>query len=1134
MAEMRLTERQSQAVYQRGGNLLVSAAAGSGKTSVLAKRIVSLVEEGADIRRMLVVTYTSLAAAEMRERIRKELSQRAQESGRYWLEAQAEYVQVADICTIHSFAARVIRENFLALGLPQNLRVGGQEEGDVLKDQALEQVFSRFYEEEDADFLSLRDRYSGRTDDKLKQMLLRIYEFCTSRAERLGWLEGAAENFDEQGMLDILRERCEIGMKRLCALLQRGQDLELTYEFCEKQEQNNQRELEQAQELTRLLHQNFDAFGAAVSAFQISALERKSPAGEGKELLRALKAKEREILKELKEVLPSQALPLLRQESAYMRSLASSLHRVLIRFEKRYAQMKREAHMLDYDDMISHAYRLLQDKETAERYCGRYDYIFVDEYQDTNPVQEALISCISRGDNRFMVGDIKQSIYRFRLADPLIFLKKTREFEEGAAGQQLIRMNENFRSAPGVIRPINFIMSRLMSRGLGEMEYSGLEQLIPKQEGGGQVELLLTQFDAQEDEEQALSAAEKEAHSVAKRILELLEEKTPEGKPVYAPSDICVLLRKTKENTQVFAEVFAGYGLDSETPDGRFTQFIGVEVFVNLLKLVDSFGSDLALLSVMKSHIGGFDEAEMALIRQADREHSFYDAFARYAQYEDALGEKCRVFLGKIRRWRLLSRGLSLASFLTLLKNETDYLAHLAALPGGRSKKEAFSQFFERCLGYAGRQRTLFGLVGLLEEINKNKGAYSEFRQAGDRSGCIRIMSVHKSKGLEFPVVILARMDSRFSNQDLQQSVLLHSSLGLASDIINEKQRTIRPTLTRSLFAYVMSKEMKSEELRVLYVAMTRARERLILSGVIRKQEEQLRELSQPYAWYDLIAKKNPLEWVLAALLPLPCMADWYQGSEKCLEDIPIFHRIVSPEAEQREGRAFDLRACLLEAGRAPYRPFLKYQAERIPVKIGVSTLRAMDDAEGEVLPAFHAADSRPEAEGGARLGTLVHLFLQHLDFSSKSMQALEEEAARMVRSLLLTEEEVAVLRGFFPQILDFMKSDLAYRIRASGRVLKEVPFSLFVTAQEVGIARSQEKVMVQGIIDLAFEEEGQWILVDYKSNMADENRLIALASAYQTQISLYKKALERITGQPVAESYLYLLRARTALRMFG
>lgn len=1133
MAEMKLTNKQSQAVYSRGGNLLVSAAAGSGKTSVLARRIVSLIEEGAEIRRMLVVTYTNLAATEMRERIARELSARAEATGDFRLEAQAEYVQIADICTIHSFAARLIRENFLQLGLPQSLRVGGQEECDVLKDKALEQVFGALYEEEDADFLSLRDRYSGRTDDKLKEMLLQVYEFCTSRPERLIWLKDAAERFDEQGLGEILREKCQVGMGRLCSLLQRGQELERQYEFCEKQAENNAREREEAERLCALLEQDFPGFEAAVSDFKLSMLERKNPAGEGKELLRGIKAKAREELRELKSALPGEVLPVLREESAYMRGLAASLYRVLERFEREYAALKRDEHMLDYDDMISYAYRLLQDDDAAERYAGRYDYIFVDEYQDTNPVQEALISRISRADNRFMVGDIKQSIYRFRLADPLIFLEKTREFEGEAEDKRVIRMNENFRSAPGVIAPINFVMSRLMSRGMGEIEYTRQERLLAKREAGGGMEVLLTDYGAGEEEDEAMGAAEREAHTVARRIVQLLEETDDDGKAKYEPADICVLLRKTRVNSQVFAQVFSEYGINSETPDGRFTQFIGVEVFVNLLKVVDSFGSDIALLSVMRSHIGGFDEREMALIRQADRSHSFYKAFLAYAEYEDALGEKCRAFLAKIHRWRLLCRGIALPAFLTLLKNETDYAARLAVLPGGRRKKEAFAQFFSRCLAYAEKQRTLFSLVTQLEDIYKSKGAYSEFRQAGDRSGCVRIMSVHKSKGLEFPVVILARMDTKFSRNDTSQPVLLHSALGIASDIICAEQRSIRKTQTKELFKYVMNKEMKSEELRVLYVAMTRAKERLILSGTVKKPEEFFCEQSQSFAWYDLLAKNSPLEWTLSALLPLPCMADWYQGTKPEKEDMEIAHSLVGEAAERRQKeREFDLKACLLSAGRKPYRPFLRYEAPRIPVKIGVSTLRALDDEEGEVRPAYHAADSKAGGDGGAELGTLVHLFLQHVDFKSKSVEALEAEAQRMIEALILTEQEAARIRGFFPQIADFLLSDLAYRIRGSKRVLREVPFSLSVTAEELGIEKSEERVMVQGIIDLVFEEEGKWVLVDYKSNMADESRLIALATAYQTQMDLYKKALSRITKMPVAESYLYLLRARTALQL--
>ncbi|MBC8538590.1 UvrD-helicase domain-containing protein [Christensenellaceae bacterium NSJ-63] len=1131
MAEMRLTGRQQEAVSTRGKDILVSAAAGSGKTSVLARRIVSLIEEGADIRRMLVCTFTNLAAAEMRERIGRELLARAEETKNARLAAQAEYVQLADICTIHKFAIKVVRENAAVLGVPAEVRVGSEEESSILRDKAMEDAFTELYEAEDADFLALRDKYAGRTDKALKAQILSLYAFCSSRPEGLEWLRHAAEADGVPALLEVIRgenwrrlNKLEDAMEACCRL---GEENELP----EKQQAKNQADLQMARELKEAFFA--EGFAERIEGCKIPSIERGISPEPVKKALQELKATGRKMLGETIVWASDNVRGILEIEAGYMREQAGRFYRAARLFQDKYAARKAARKIMDYDDMILGAYALLQDDALAAAYAARYDYVFIDEYQDTNPIQEALLSRVSREGNRFMVGDIKQSIYRFRLADPLIFLKKAREFEGERSGRKVIRMNENFRSAPGVVAAVNAVMERLMSREMGEIDYDEKERLLAMRPEGGECEILLTDADEEAAEGEAeADAATKEAHTLARRVLELIGTPLADGRPAEY-GDICVLMRSTKGMSGIFGRVFGEYGIPVETPEGKYVPMSEVDVFVNLLKVIDNANSDIALLSVLRSHIGGFDEAEMAMIRAAGEEGSFAACFLAYQERQDALAKKCRGFMEKIQRFRLLAAGLSLGDLLITLKNETAYAAHIAVQPGGGAKAANFRIFFEKLLEMAAQQESLFSLVTYLEELKRLHGAYFEPQTAEGRQNCVRILSIHKSKGLEFPIVILARMSGKFNRIDLNDTLLLHSELGLASDMVDEEIRVKRPALTKKVFRLALEREMKSEELRILYVAMTRARERLILSGIVKEPDTVFARLSGGAKWYDFMEMSSFLDWVLAAVLPFPCMADWSRRPGASGEACAIAHRLVPAdtrtEAKRQEQKAPDVRSILLEAGKKPYLPFYSYDAEEVPVKIGVSSILEKD---GEEPPVLRPAGARPKFSG-ARLGTLIHLFMQHLDFSARTAAEAEAQMEEMCRRRLISPEECRVLKRQSGLIAKFLMSDMAYRIRRSPRVLREVPFSLGVPAYETGLFESGETVVVQGIIDLLFREGEDYILIDYKSNMVNEENLGILAEKYKTQLHLYEKAVEQITGRSVREKYLYFLRGEAFLRLF-
>ncbi len=1136
MSELTLTEKQRQAIRERGKSILVSAAAGSGKTSVLSKRVVSLVEEGVDIRRILVCTFTNLAAGEMRERISRELQEMAESKRDARLSAQAEYAGIADICTIHKFAGKLIRENSLLLGIPADTRVGSDEESAILMDQAMEQIFEEFYEAEDEGFLAVRGRYAGRTDRALAELVKSLYAFANSRPEGILWLKNAAETDLTGKFRKIVDELICAKLEKLAMTMERCRKIGVEYSMPGKQLDKNSADCLLAAELKQAFAVDKEQFEKMLALAEVPRIESKLEPEAAKKELQDLKAAARKLIREMDEWKPSRSEQLLRRESAYMKAQAGVFYRILERFQSQYKLAKAGRKMLDYDDLINYAFVLLQDDEIAAAYAARYDYVFIDEYQDTNPVQEALLARISRQDCRFMVGDIKQSIYRFRLADPLIFLRKAEEFEGGAEGSLVIRMNENFRSAPGLIESVNFIMNRLMSRNLGEIEYNEKESLIPRGNYNGDTEILLTDAreEAAEGEEEADSVT-KEAHTVARKITDLLGQSMIENgqtRPIEY-GDICVLMRSTKGSSGIFAKVFADYGVPVESPEGKYAPMSEVDVFVNLMRLIDNANSDIALLSVLRSHIGGFDEAGMAMIRAASAETSFYGCFMEYAERQDALAGKCREFLDKIGRFRLYERNMRLKDLLIALKNETEYAAHMAVLPGGARKAANFRLFFEKCMEYASSQESLFSLVSYLDRLKRTKGAYYESKSAEGQANCVRIMSIHKSKGLEFPVVILARTSGKFNRSDLNQTVLVHSSLGIASDIIDEKNRTIQPAITKELFRYTLEKEMKSEELRILYVAMTRAKQKLVISGLVREPEKLFEKLREGGDWYDLLGMTSALEWILSAVLALPCMADWSHALPQG-EGVFIAHSIMPADTQMKKKQVqkqFDIKESLLAAGREAYLPFLRYQTQRLPVKIGVSSIVQAQREPEEEWPEIRYTGKKT-AFSGAEVGTLIHLFMQHLDFSAKTEDDIAFQAEQMLAKKLITDAEKQTIFRFSKEIQHFLQSDMAYRIRSAKRVQREIPFSLAVAAREIGLADSDESIVVQGIIDLFFEEDDGLVLLDYKSNMADSKALGLLADKYKVQLRMYEKALHLITGKPVKQRFLYFLRADSSLML--
>ncbi|MBR4080061.1 MAG: UvrD-helicase domain-containing protein, partial [Christensenellaceae bacterium] len=817
----------------------------------------------------------------------------------------------------------------------------------------------------------------------------------------------------------------------------------------EKQSANDAVEQEAAKAMKEALEREDYVQLAELLALRAPMKDRKIPAGAAKDKHAFFLKLAREERDELKEISPDD-LSRLEKESEYLSTQADALYRVLSVFADKYRLLKDAQGLLDYDDIMSVSYRLLQDESIAQEYREYYDYVFVDEYQDTNPIQEALISKIVRRDNAFMVGDNKQSIYRFSLADPLIFRERQQRYDNAEEnGELLIRMNDNFRSAPEVIDGINRAMSRLMSRDFGEIDYTEDEALIAgRTDLSGETEFLLTTR-----EDRSPSAAE-EAESIAQRIAELHAEG-------IAYKDIAVLMRATKGDGDLFAQIFQQRGIPCINNAERSVPG-EVELFLNLLRIVDNVNTDIPLIAVMRSYLVGFDEQELAEIRANVLHGSYYDAVKLTAENgETELGRRCAEFLDRIKLLRIYARSMPLKDFLILLKERTSFEERLILLPHGVEKADVFRRFYEDCLVNAEEKESLYHLLMYYDAILKRGESLVGKKETLGDHDCVQIMTVHKSKGLEFPVVFFARLGKRLRKDDAQNLIIYTSELGVVSDIYDETTRIRRRSLMRTVLSDLIEDQLRSEALRVVYVAMTRAKQRLILSGTLRKDklDELTRQCIAAKRYGQLASLQTPLQWLIAAYSD-EAFLDW--------KDLRIteYTDICAVQAEDvcaTVGEVLDGCGCAAE------KPLPVYQPDTSPMKYGVSALMPEYSFETSSAP----QPVRSQNLGGTEFGSLVHYFMEHADFAA--FEGVENQLGRMLGSSLITESEAQLLRKFTAQIESFFDGETAERIRRSSQVYREVPFNLSVSAKSVG-KDAEGDVILQGIIDLLFEENEKWV----------------------------------------------------------
>ncbi|MBF8983398.1 helicase-exonuclease AddAB subunit AddA [Lutibacter sp. B2] len=1176
------TKDQQDAIDARKSNLLVAAAAGSGKTAVLVERIIQMiVKDKIDIDKLLIVTFTNAAAGEMRERIGaaivKKLEEKDENEER--LRKQMSLLSRASISTLHSFCIGVVRKFFHLIDINPNFRIGDSTETSIMKMELLEELFEKEYEKEEEEFIGLVERFGGNKEDTpLQELVLKLYEFIQSQPYPKQWLRNRMEDFN----LDIesfenttwykeIIDQVDISLSGTKNVLMEARNL------CQKPfgpagyDDAIVDDIYLVDELIRSLKVDLTTFYSMLGNISHKRLGRlPKDVDEGlKEEVKELRQQAKEIIKNIKEDIlvksPEEYINDLNELYPYM----MYLYHLVSDFEKMYHDKKVEKGIVDFNDLEHYTLSILENEQVAKEYKNKFSYIFVDEYQDSNIVQETILGFIKRKDNLFMVGDVKQSIYRFRLADPSLFINKYETFgNEDHALNRRIDLSKNFRSRQEVIDGINFIFKNIMTKEFGEIDYNESAYLYKGAEhkpiDHSDIEITVVekiQKDIEEELEE-LEDMEVEARITAKRIKELMENEIYDDKledyRKITYKDMVILLRTTKNWAHTFLEVFIEEGIPAyaDVNTGYF-ETIEINIFMNLLKIIDNKRQDIPLLSVMRSPIGGFSTDELIKIRIANKEKTYFDAVEEYINNaEDELTHKCSRFLDRLKKWNELSRYMNIDEFIWKILKETGYHDYIGAMPGGIQRQANLRILVDRARQFQNTAiRGLFNFIKFIDKLKNSSGDMGTAKILGENDNVVRIMSIHKSKGLEFPVVIAAAMGKQFNLRDTNAQVLFHKDLGVGPKYVDPDLRQYTDTIAKIAMKNKIKIESLSEEMRILYVALTRAKDKLILIGSVRDIEKTAKKWTNSITPFYLSKGKHYLDWICPVLMrhkdgeELRAWADVAWDHTMFLEDDSkwsikkMYKKEVQVEEIEKKINKLAFQKFLKDFENKTdknYKDFVNERlnwsypnkiATKIPSKLSVTEIKRVSikelDSVGMHIPALIQKPKFIEEKRkitGAQRGTIIHFVMQHLDLNHISTEdKIKEQIKKMVEVELLKSEEAEVVD--VSKIANFFKSNIGKRIINTEKVFREVPFNLVKKACEVvpDLDHCDEKLLIQGIVDCYFEEADGIILVDYKSDYIEFDKKNQIVDKYRIQIELYKEALEKITKKTVKESYLYL-----------
>lgn len=1375
MAEVAWTSDQQKVIDLRDRNILVSAAAGSGKTAVLVERIIKMISEGenpVDVDKLLIVTFTNAAAAEMRERILQAIEKKLDSMpDNKHLQKQMMLIHSAQITTIHSFCLNVIRNHFNVIDLDPSFRIADEAELTLLRADVIEELLEDRYEKAEEDFTTFVECYaSGKTDTALVELILQLYHFSMSYPWPMDWLESQKESFRLEsvdslqetewmkGLLNYIKSMTGDLMCRNEQARELANGIGGPYMYDEALQEDHLviRQLMEAE--------SYHQYSEVLESLKWKALSRKKDEDVDPTKREQVKAIRDEVKKAVVDIKKNyfyqpeeEMLTDLQKVAPVMKVLID----LTVEFAERYAGAKEEKNLVDFNDLEHFALNILVKKEegvvvpsnVADDLSEYYEEILIDEYQDSNLVQETILTSISKErlgrNNLFMVGDVKQSIYKFRLARPELFMEKfhTYSLEEGA--KQRIDLHANFRSRAVVLACTNYIFEQIMTKQLGNIDYDDdaalnpgavfepcddristtTEVLLVTDEEFDKQEELLTNTDKNQSsesesgiennegetegkketkndtkiekteldkEQEEYTARELEARAIGLRIKELIQPETGlkvwnKEKKCYETAryrDIVILLRTMSGWSQTFADTLMSMGIPafSDTQSGYFST-IEIRTILNMLRVIDNPRQDIPLTAVLHSKMVGLTSTDLAIIRGVKDDCDMYDAVKHYAQryqavvdnksakdtgndpYKDVdkdankeietefindnecgtteknlkaasyivetseldnqineeIGSKLILFFKRLENYRECLAYTPIHELIWLVIRDTGYYNYVSAMPAGDRRKANIDMLIERAVQYeATSYHGLFQFVRYIEKLHKYDIDFGEAVTVGEGENTVRIMSIHKSKGLEFPVVFVAGMSKVFNNQDARSKLVIHPDLGIGPDYVDPDLRIKSPTLLKKFIQKRIVLENLGEELRVLYVALTRAKEKLILTGYVPSVGDKLKKWSdtkdqtnRSLLFQKLAGAGNYFDWVMPSLVrhkDCNCLLQQYNilpgvnlepNKERDVEanfeikTIDVLRTVEEEVARQlvntdkkQQLLQWDAEQVYDESIRESIHDHLGFEYPfanevKLHAKVTVSELKKLgqmiddeesmqlfnsndsklvgelsllqetsqihdrmeepipfeyqetdkeevnqlenplenqiEDIDNELLPRF-MLESVPVQ--GARRGTVYHKVLECIPILDEpTVTKIQEATRQLVEKTILTEEEAEVVNPY--QIVAFMKSDIAKRMERAGKqgkIHREQQFVFSMKAKEIRPDfMSEEPILVQGIIDCFFEEHGQIVIVDYKTDhIPKESGEEILRSRYKVQLDYYQRAIEQTTGKKVSQRILY------------
>ena len=1339
MSSPKWTQEQQNVIDSRGGNLLVAAAAGSGKTAVLVERIIQMILNSdlkIDIDKLLVVTFTNAAASEMRERIGDAISKKLDENPEdEHLQDQLVLLNKASITTIHSFCLEVIKSNFHKINLDPNFRIGDETECSLMKLEAIDETFDILYEQNDEEFCYLVDCYAEkRGDSNLQNLILSIYSFVMASPYPKVWLKESAEDFNitddfdfatskwAKAILETVKIQMEGIEKSLCKAIEDVYGIDELVTFTDKLKI----EYEKIKEILYACDTSWsDAYRQISSmtfenyAKGVKRIPKDAPSyiKEEKDKAKKIRDNAKKSIEKIKTSVFNKNYDDLKDEIKFLYPIVKSLSDVVLMFEQIYSQKKRDKGIIDFNDIEHFALQILTEtdengdfvfdeegknipSDIALEYREKFYEIFIDEYQDSNQVQEVILSTIAKQKepNRFMVGDVKQSIYRFRQAKPEIFLQKYATYDTDLSSKyKKIMLYKNFRSRKEVVDSVNYIFEHIMSKNLGEIDYNEEEKLnlganFEEVEDekiilGGATEIHLMEKkvpevedpDEEEEEGEDLDASQIEARMVGKIIRDIMRpnengeimqvfDKKLETYRNVEYKDIVILLRATSAWAPVFAEELINMDIPTYADMGQgYFETMEIQVIMSFLKVIDNPMQDIPLIAILRSPIYGFTPEDFIDIRITDKKVSFYEAMMMFVgekidlsneeeqdiaedeisddtgneiidvninkensyvdadmddyyqninyedfeyeneefiyndevMYESYINEnveddliyeinsniegdeesqkselelKVRRFLDDLKELQEKSMYMSTDEFLWYIYTNSGYYAYCGALPGGSQRQANLRILFERAKQFEETSfKGIFNFINFISKLKKSNSDMGSAKTLGENANVVRIMSIHKSKGLEFPIVICSGMGRNFNTMDFRKDVLYHHELGYGPQIVDFERRISYPSIAKEALKCKINIENISEEMRILYVALTRAKEKLIITSSIKDIEQNMHKWSSNISTekmvskYDILNGKNYMDWMMPAIIKHKDLEDiretYNLSTSISMEDeskwsVKTWNRDdMDFEKHEKEGIREVLNTMDLSQHDTEYYeqiekklnfeyPYLGVVKKAASISVTEIKKRQEEYEEQEdslglykrkttlKKPKFLSESQKSEKITGARRGTIVHLIMEVLDFEKVNTESeIKAQIQDLVKRRIITEKESQVLSP--RKIMRFFKSPIAKRMLSSKFVKREQKIYTQIKMNDIYLndeifknnreTYENESVMLRGVIDLYFEEDDGLVILDYKTDFVDENNKKEIIHKYKKQIEIYADVLSKLTGKKVKEKYLYL-----------